>query len=65
MNRTVTTGELHKIDWAAVAARARANLGEEGVARISDRLRKTMMLTGMSDPRDSEQPGFDQPPPSE
>jgi len=39
---TVTTRDLHNIDWAAVAARARADLGNELVAHVSERLRTTM-----------------------
>ena len=38
----MTTRDLHNIDWAAVAARARADLGNERVAHFSERLRTTM-----------------------
>jgi len=38
----VTTRDLHDIDWDAVAATARADLGDELVARFSERLRTTM-----------------------
>jgi hypothetical protein len=38
----MTTRDLHNIDWAAVAARARADLGNELVAHFSERLRTTM-----------------------
>jgi hypothetical protein len=42
---SVTTPDLHNIDWAAVAARARADLGDEGVAHFSERLRTTIIAT--------------------
>ena len=38
----MTTRDLHNIDWAAVAARARADIGNELVAHFSERLRTTM-----------------------
>jgi hypothetical protein len=38
----VTTRDLRDIDWAAVAATAREDLGNELVARFSERLRTTM-----------------------
>jgi hypothetical protein len=38
----MTTNDLHNIDWAAVAARARADLGSERVAHFSERLRTRM-----------------------
>ena len=41
----VTTPNPHDIDWAEVAARARADLGDEQIARFSDRLRKAMNVT--------------------
>ena len=41
----MTTRDLHNIDWAAVAARARADLGDERVAYFSERLRTTMTAT--------------------
>ncbi len=41
----MTTRDLHNIDWAAVAARARADLGDERVAHFSERLRTTMTAT--------------------
>jgi hypothetical protein len=44
MHRIVTTGDLYGIDWADVAARARADLGDERVARFSERLRTTMLV---------------------
>jgi hypothetical protein len=55
MHRTVTTRDHHGIDWADVAARARADLGDERVARFSERLRTTMLVRERSArPRDSE-----------
>ena len=42
---TVTTLNPHDIDWAEVAARARADLGDEPVARFSDRFRMIVMVT--------------------
>jgi len=39
------THDPHHVDWAEVAARARAALGDESVTRVSDRLRMTMMAT--------------------
>lgn len=44
MHRIVTTGDFYGIDWADVAARARADLGDERVARFSERLRTTMLV---------------------
>jgi len=45
----------YDIDWAKVAARARAELGDERVARFSERLRMTMMVTaGALRPGDTE-----------
>lgn len=44
MHRSATTRDLYGIDWADVAARARADLGDEGVARFSERLRTTMLV---------------------
>jgi hypothetical protein len=44
MHRTVNTSDLFGIDWADVAARARADLGDERVARFSERLRTTMLV---------------------
>jgi hypothetical protein len=43
MHRSVTTEDLYGIDWADVAARARADLGDERVAHFSERLRTTML----------------------
>ncbi len=60
----MTTRDLHKIDWVAVAARARADLGDEPVARFSERLRVTMMATAATlYPRDTEGLRFGEPPP--
>ena len=44
MHPAVTTADLQDIDWAAVAERARADLGEERVARFSEHLRTTMTV---------------------
>jgi hypothetical protein len=44
MHRSATTRDLYGIDWADVAARARADLGDERVARVSERLRTTMLV---------------------
>jgi hypothetical protein len=64
MHPTVSTRELHNIDWADVAAKARAELGDESVARFSDRLRMTLMVTaGALRPGDTEDFRFGQPPP--
>ena len=53
MHPNATTRDLRKIDWAAVAARARADLGDECVAYFSERLRATMMATAATfRPRD-------------
>ena len=41
----MTTRDPSNIDWAKVAARARADLGSERVARFSERLRKAMNVT--------------------
>lgn len=41
----VTTKNPSDIDWADVAARARAELGDEPVVRFSDHLRKIVMAT--------------------
>ena len=66
----VTTLNPYDIDWAGVAARAKADLGEEPVARFSDCLRKAMNVTadtfrqGAFYPRDTERLRFGQPPPS-
>lgn len=55
MHRTVTTSDLYGIDWADVAARARADLGDERVAHFSERLRTTMLVRERSlRSRDSE-----------
>jgi hypothetical protein len=44
MHRSVTTSDLYDIDWADVAARARADLGDERVSHFSERLRRTMLV---------------------
>lgn len=44
------------IDWAEVAAKARADLGDEQIARFSDRLRKAMNVTA-----DTVRPGAFRP----
>jgi len=65
----VTTLNPHDIDWAEVAARARADLGNEPVERFSDRLRKALNVTagpfrqGAFYPRDTEGLRFGQPQP--
>ena len=41
---TVDPRDPRTINWAEVAARARADLGEERVARFSDRLRTAMTV---------------------
>jgi hypothetical protein len=62
----VTTPKPHDIDWAEVAARARADLGDEQIARFSDRLRKAMNVTadtfrsGAFQPGDTDGPRFGQ-----
>ena len=38
----MTTRDLNNIDWAAVADKARADVGDERVAHFSERLRTTM-----------------------
>ena len=48
MYPTVTTRTLHGIDWAEVAARAKADLGDERVERASARLRMAMMAVADS-----------------
>ncbi len=48
MHTTVTQRDPRMIDWAAVAAKARADLGDERVARFSERLRTTMMVVARS-----------------
>jgi transposase len=59
----------YDIDWAEVAARARAELGDERVTHFSDRLRKAMNVTadtfrpGAFQPGDTEGLRFEQPPP--
>lgn len=51
----VTTLNPHGIDWAEVAARARADLGDEPVARFSDRFRMIVMVAAEAlRPGDSE-----------
>jgi hypothetical protein len=39
----VTTQNPYDIDWAGVAAKARADLGDESIARFSDRFRMIVM----------------------
>jgi hypothetical protein len=39
----VNTSDLRQIDWAEVARRARADLGDERIARTSERVRTTML----------------------
>ncbi len=64
MHPTVTSRELHNIDWAHVAAKARAELGYEPVARFSDRLRMILMVTaGALRPGDSDDLRFERPSP--
>ena len=66
----VTTPNPHDIDWAEVAARARADLGDEQIARFSDRLRKAMNVTadtfrsGVFQPGDPDGPAIGQPLPA-
>ena len=61
---TVHNRDPDHIDWAKVAARARADLGDEPVAHFSDRLRMTMMVTaGALRPGDTEGLRFGEPPP--
>lgn len=43
MHPTVRTVDLHNINWAEVATRARADLGDERVERASARLRMAML----------------------
>jgi hypothetical protein len=45
---TVSTAELYQINWADVAARARADLGDERVAHISERIRTVMLAVAAS-----------------
>jgi hypothetical protein len=60
----MATNDLQNIDWAEVAARARADLGDERVARFSERLRTTMMLVeGSVRPPGRESPPFGSMPP--
>ena len=52
------------IDWAEVAARARADLGDEPVARFSDRFRMIVMVTADAlRPGDTERLRFGEPTP--
>ncbi len=54
---------LSDIDWAEVAARAKADLGDEPVERFSDRLRMTMMVAADTlRPGDTEGLRFGQSP---
>ena len=65
----MTTLNPRDIDWGEVAARAKADIGDEPVARFSDRLRKAMNVTtdtfrpGAFQPGNSESLRFGQPPP--
>ena len=61
----MTTQNPDDIDWADVAARARAELGDEPVARFSDRLRMTMIVAADALRPDDEGLRFGQPPPGE
>ena len=58
MHRFVTTRDLYGIDWADVAARARADLGDERVARVSERLRTTMLVRERSARPHQSEGGF-------
>ena len=49
----MTTRDLQGIDWAAVAAKAKADLGDERVAYFSERLRTTMTAVA-AQPRGGE-----------
>jgi hypothetical protein len=42
--------DIKNIDWADVATRARANLGEERVAPVSERVRSTMFVIAADRP---------------
>ena len=67
----MTNPNPHDIDWVKVAARARADLGDEQIARFSNRLRKAMNVTadtfrpGAFQPGETESFRFKQPPPGE
>ncbi len=59
----MTTPQPYDIDWADVAARARADLGDEQIARFSDRLRKAAIVTvGALRPGATEGVRFGEPP---
>ncbi len=63
---TVTNRPHHPsdIDWAEVAARARADLGDEPVARFSDRFRMIVMVSADAlRPGDTEGLRFGEPTP--
>lgn len=63
MHPTAMKRDLHKIDWADVAARARDEFGYEPITRVSDRLRMTLMVTsGALRPGDTDGLRFGQPP---
>ncbi len=65
MHPTVTPSHLQKINWAAVAARAKADLGDEPVERFSDRFRMIVMVTaGALHPGNTEGLRFGEPPPA-
>ena len=60
---TLTTLNPHDIDWADLAARARADLGDEPVERFSDRFRTFVMVTAETlRPGDTEDLRFGQSP---
>ena len=46
----MTDDDTGHIDWANVASRARANLGEERVAPVSERVRSTMFVIATDRP---------------
>jgi hypothetical protein len=58
----VTATESYGINWAEVAARAKADVGEEAVERFSGRMRMTALLLQASarprDPRDEFAPAL-------
>ena len=64
MHPTETPNDSHKIDWAAIAARAKADLGDEPVERFSDGFRMVVMVTaGALRPGNTEGLRFGEPPP--
>ncbi len=48
----MATADFRQIDWADVAARAKADVGDEGVTRVSERVRR-MVLAAAVRPGDS------------